>query len=282
MGIKKQQIIDYYNDCEIDYKLVWKLSKSMAMHFGYWDNSIKHLVEALNKENEVLAQKARIKQSDYILDAGCGVGGSSIFLAKNFGCKVLGITITRGQVKKATKNAKKHQVDTLATFAEMDFNRTSFKNKTFDVIWAIESICHSPDKNKFIKEAYRILKPKGRLIVADGFASKNNYIKSESDWMQKWLQGWAVEFLETEENFKNYLKEAGFKNISYSNITKNVMPTSRRMYLLSYPAIIFAKLGELLGVRNKIQTQNVIAARYQYKALKSELWKYGIFYAEKV
>lgn len=281
MGTNNQQIIDYYNYCESDYQLVWKLSKSMAMHYGYWDSKTKHLSEALQRENEVLANKAKIKKSDYVLDAGCGVGGSSIFLAKKFGCKVMGITITKQQVNKAVKNAKKHQVNNLVTFTEMDFNKTSFKGNTFDVIWGIESICHSPDKGKFIKEAYRILKPKGRLIIADGFATKSNYSQLEAIWMSKWLHGWAVNSLETEKNFRNFLINAGFKNISYSNITNNVLQAARKMYLMSFPAFVVTKLGELFGIRNKVQTQNVIAARYQYKSLTKLLWQYGIFYAEK-
>ena len=74
----KQKIIAYYDECEPDYKVIWDLDKSLAMHYGYWDGKVKNLRDALRRENEILAQKAHIKESDLVLDAGCGVGGMEL------------------------------------------------------------------------------------------------------------------------------------------------------------------------------------------------------------
>jgi len=192
MVINKSQIIKYYDSCEIDYKLAWHLNTCLAMHAGYWDNKVANLPQALERENEVLAEKADVKKSDIVLDAGCGVGGSTIFLAKKFGCKAIGITLSQKQVNSATKNAKKNGVEKLVTFYKMDFLNTSFADNSFDVVWAIEAVCHANDKKKFIMEAFRLLKKNGRLIIADGFAAKNNYNAEENKLMKKWLNGWAV------------------------------------------------------------------------------------------
>jgi cyclopropane fatty-acyl-phospholipid synthase-like methyltransferase len=54
--------------------------------------------------NEILANKVRIAQSDMILDAGCGIGGSSIWLAEHIGCRVVGIDITESQLTIARKD----------------------------------------------------------------------------------------------------------------------------------------------------------------------------------
>lgn len=186
MVLNKQRIIEYYDSCEIDYKKFWDLNKGLAIHYGYWDETTKTFRQSLQRFNEILSEKAEIKKSDKILDAGCGVGGGSIFLAKKFGCRVTGITICKKQVKAAKINAENNNVADLVDFYEMDYMNTKFDDFSFDVVWALESVCYS-DKKRFIKEAFRILKKGGRLIIADGFASKSNYNNKESFLMRKWL-----------------------------------------------------------------------------------------------
>ncbi len=275
----RSKIVDYYDSAEPDYKLVLGLSKNLAMHYGFWKSGVHSLSQALNLENEIIAKKAKIDKSSYVLDAGCGVGGTAIYLARNYGCKVVGITLSQNQVDTATKNAK--GLTDLITFLRKDYLKTCFKDKTFDVVMAIESVCHAPGKNKFVKETYRILKKGGRLVIADGFSTQANYGQSDSKLMKKWLSGWGVDFLETTENFNKYLKNAGFKNITFTECTKDIFPTARGLYLWSFLGLTFGQILEWLGFRNKIQRKNVLAARYQYLTLKKHLWKYGYFYVEK-
>lgn len=279
--ISKEQIVNYYDSAEIDYRLIWDLSESLALHFGYWDDKVKSFREALGRENEVLAEIANIKSSDIVLDVGCGVGGSSIFLAKKFGCRVVGITLSQKQADTATKNAKQNGVANNTEFLAMDFEDMIFPDGKFDVVWSIESICHAGSKKKFIEDSFRILKPSGRFIIADGFATKEHFTGEEKSIMQKWLSGWGVNFLETKENFEMFSAKIGFQKLSFSDITGNVMPSSKRLYKYSFPAMFFGKIAEFLKLRTKTQTGNIIAARYQYTALVSGLWRYGIFYAEK-
>ena len=75
----KRDIVNYYNKNEFGYRL-W----GRNMHYGYWDASTKHIRQATQKFNQVLAQTAQIHEHDCVLDAGCGVGGGSIYLAKNY------------------------------------------------------------------------------------------------------------------------------------------------------------------------------------------------------
>lgn len=277
MQSKLTNIVDYYNTCESDYRTFWDLDRSMAMHAGFWDDRTQTLSDALARENEILAEIAQVKQGDKVLDAGCGVGGSSLFLAKHFGCQVVGITLSEKQVITATNNAKKEGVGSLVHFAAMDFCETSFPDASFDVVWGIESICHAEDKLKFVKEAYRLLKKGGRLVMADGFGVKNSYTDSEAKKMSKWLNGWGVDSLDMRVHFQCYFEETGFSQVSYRNVTAHVMPSSKRLYWISFPAFILSKMGEWLGVRNKIQTENILAAYYQYTTLRNGLWEYGIF-----
>lgn len=276
-----QKTIQYYEACEIDYRLVWHLGASAAMHFGYWDDTTKNLRQALQRENAILAERAGIRPTDRVLDAGCGVGGSAIYLAKTIGCNVVGITIVPSQAQSARQNARKHGLEERLTFEIRDFCNTELPDASFDVVWAIESVCHAHRKEAFLQEAYRLLTKTGRIIVADGFATKEHYTADEHILMQKWLNGWGVEALESQAGFGRHLSRIGFKNISYTNINKYVMPSSKRLYRYSYPGIIIGKVFELLRIRSRIQTADIIATYYQHIALKKGLWEYGIYYAER-
>ncbi len=265
MKASNEQIIKYYDSCEIDYKILWHLNKSYAFHYGYWDEKVKNFDQALLRTNEIIIEKAKIKKTDRVLDAGCGIGGTSIFIAKKIGCKTEGITICQNQVDKANKLAKKLNVSSLANFSNQDYMNTKFKSGSFDVIFALESVCHS-DKEKFLRESYRLLKKSGRLVLGDFFNSKSRFSEKEKKLINKWLSGWAVDSLETPLFFETKSKEIGFKNIKYEKINDKVMNSSKRMYLASFPGFIVTYISNFLGIRNKFQ---------------ENLWEYGIFYAEK-
>ncbi|MCX7726454.1 MAG: methyltransferase domain-containing protein [Chitinispirillaceae bacterium] len=272
MGWTKKDIIDYYKENELAY---WLWGKNM--HYGYWEEGVKTQRQASEKFNEVMANLVGISRNDWVLDAGCGVGGSSIYLAKNRGCRVTGITICSNQVSLAYKNAKKEGVSHLVEFFEMDYLKTGFKDNTFNVVWGLESICYAESKEKFIKEASRVLKNEGRVIVADGFASKESYVGKEKWLMQRWLDGWVVNFLNTPSQFKRFALNSGFKRVEYYNVTDKVFKTSKLMF---YVSLLFLPL-HLLDRIKRIKSYPTDALFNQYFALKRGLWEYGIFIAFK-
>ncbi|MBU0486062.1 MAG: methyltransferase domain-containing protein [Proteobacteria bacterium] len=279
--ISRKQIVDYYDSCEIDYRMNWHLDECLALHIGYWDKSTKTLAQALVRQNEIMGEKGRITASDRVLDAGCGVGGSSIFLAKSRGCQVVGITLSHKQARSATGFARKKGVHEQTDFQVMDYTNTGFADESFDVVWALESSCYAASKKTFINEAYRILKKGGRLIVADGFESKDTYSPFERKIFDLWIKRWAVDALEPLPKFRQHLSDAGFIKINYEDITKNVTPSSRRLFALAIVTWPLAKMAQALGKRSKIQNDNLAGAFFQYLVLKLNLGSYGMFYAEK-
>lgn len=276
--MKSATIVDYYNQCYSDYKLIWGTGKTLAMHAGFHDKTHRKHSDAVINMNRVLAKAASISPKDKVLDAGCGVGGSAIWLAENYGCSVTGITLSKKQAIMANKVVRKRGLAELVSFCLADFNHAPFPAGSFDVIWGLESICHSPDKRAFIAEAKRLLRNGGRLVIADGFLEDKR--DNDHPEIRRWLDNWAVPNLATIDEFRAWLKEAGFKKIVFRDITDNIKPSSIRIYkagVVNYP---LGKLLELLKLRTKIQTGNIIGAIYQYKTLKQGLWRYGILTAQ--
>ena len=89
----KKDVAEYYNECTVDYQMMWFNEETLAIHYGYWDEKTKRHHDSLLHMNNQLLRIANIKDTDYVLDAGCGAGGSSIWLAKEVGSKVVGIDL---------------------------------------------------------------------------------------------------------------------------------------------------------------------------------------------
>lgn len=142
----------YYDETWLDYRMLWLNPHNRAIHFGYWDEHIRSHSESLLNMNRVLANHLGIRSGQRILDAGCGVGGSAIWLAKTYEVEVVGITPLASQVARARRYAQEHGLADQVSFAQQDYTRTTFPRASFDVVWAMERLCHAPDKRRVLAE----------------------------------------------------------------------------------------------------------------------------------
>lgn len=282
MNTKHQKIAEYYDVTLPYYKRFWhKDSESNALHYGFWEKETKTVKDALLNENRFLAEKTGITTDTKVLDAGCGIGGSAIWLAKNKEARVVGITLSTRQMKKAKELAKKHGVSNKVEFYTKNFLDTGFPTGSFDVVWAIESVCYSVEKKMFLREAYRVLKNSGKLIVADGFLCREPQLKKEEKIYKDFLEGLVLPNLVYVDEFNSDMKTTGFKNIKFWDKTTEVKPSSKIIYervLLFYP---MTKLLHFLRIIPNVLMKNSKAGLAQWKLWKSGLVEYGVFYGEK-
>lgn len=277
----KSDIAKYYELSESQYKRIWDLDKSRSLHYGYWNAHTKNFREALLNINKVLSLKARISKNDRVLDAGCGVGGSSFWLATSIGCEVIGISLSLKQVDNANNFCSDKFPGGLIRFEQQDFTCTSFDDNSFDVVWGIESVCHAHRKKDFINEAFRILKPGGRLIIAD-FFKKPGLAGADSDLVKRWANGWAVDDFATIEEFRADMNNAGFSNIDIENATKNIERSAKRLSRSYLPGKIAAHIYNLFHPHaTGIGLKNLDTAKTQFEALKKGLWEYQIVLGSK-
>lgn len=281
--IHQNNIVDYYRLCNNAYRDAWKLDTNMQLNLGLWKKGTKNLAQALHHLNKEIAIKGAIKSEDSILDAGCGVGGTAIFMAREYSCKVTGITLSPLQAEKAKENAKKFGVSDLCTFHVMDYMNTSFSEETFDVVIGIESICYAEPKIDFLKEAYRLLKKDGRLILAENLQAKE--ILNESEYRSLYtnaFHGCRVKSLDTEKQYLDNLKSVNFRDYNCEDYTELIVPSIKRLRRFYYPAKLYNLFHRLIGKPfSEIQEANTKMCYHLLSSLNRGLWGYGIIHAKK-
>ena len=278
--LMEQDVAAYYNHTQNHYQRWWHLSKGMALHYGLWYEDTSNFLESLNNTNKHLAELANIKKGQSVLDAGCGVGGSAIYLAKNYEAEVTGITLSDLQVKTADKNAGLHKVRQLTVFKVLDFCKTDFKDDSFDVIWACESSSSATDKNQMVAEWFRLLKPGGKLVLSDFFKT-NDYQSDEGQLLDKWTALWAMSPLVTLAFLTQQLENSGFEISHTFNLTNNIYHTARRMYLSYWLGLLPSMLYNTFFGARKYARNHYKSGLYQYKSLRQELWQYHSILAVK-
>jgi cyclopropane fatty-acyl-phospholipid synthase-like methyltransferase len=101
-----QRVKEYYKELDKSYQH-WGEEEIYNIHYGFWDEKTKSHIQSLENMNRILAERLQIRPGNKILDAGCGVGASAIWLAKNYDVEVTGITISELQCKKAAAFSNK-------------------------------------------------------------------------------------------------------------------------------------------------------------------------------
>ena len=280
----EKRVSAYYKNARSQYRLFWYSPTSLALHMGFWEDNARSLTDALLQENKFLAETARITRDDLVLDAGCGVGGSSIWIAKHIGAKVIGIANEQGLIDEARRNAEVNKVTGTTTFELQNYNHTNFPSDTFDVVWAIESFDYAPDKRALFEEMYRILKPGGRLVVADFFQHRDIRNRNEELIFDNITTTLAVYQTQWWGEYIPILKELGFNNVREFDKTNAVRPSSKHLYKVGLAiAPVAYMLYPLCFVSRYVSTlvDHWRCSRAMDKAFQAELIKYGVYYAEK-
>jgi len=158
----------------------YMLDRRMIYSCGYWKNA-KNLEQAQKEKLKLVCKKLELKSGMTVLDIGCGWGGLAKFLAENYKVKVLGISISKEQVKFAQKDCKGLDV-------EIRFQDYRSLNKKFDRVVSIGMFEHVGPKNykEFMKIAFNCLKPNG-LFLLHTIGSKDSQNSKNERWLNKYI-----------------------------------------------------------------------------------------------
>ncbi|MGH2687868.1 MAG: SAM-dependent methyltransferase [Actinomycetota bacterium] len=270
----------YYNETWLDYRMIWMNQTNRSIHFGYWDEDTKTHSDSLINTNRVLADRAKFKPGELALDAGCGVGGTAMWLAENHAVRVMGVTVVHDQAVRAYRYSGERGLKGLG-YSVQDYMRTGFEPDTFDVAYSMEASNYATSKRDWLAEMFRVLKPGGRLVVQDGFRTSRELTPEEDALQRSWLDGWAVPHLAALDEFADWAREIGYEDVVAEDRTVNFAPSCRRLYRATMACFPMAKALHKLGFRSEVQHGNVRAARDQWLAMRRRLWVYGVVTARK-
>jgi len=158
---------------------------------------------------------SEIQEGEVVLDLGSGAGMDVILAAQRVGekGKVIGLDMTPEMVERATKNAQRAGVDKIVEFRLGEMEDMPIDDDSVDLIISNCVINLAPDKERVFQEAYRVLKPGGRMLVSDLVSSNlpEEFRNDLSSWPQ--CLGGTVE----ESEYLGRIREAGFEDVAVVN-----------------------------------------------------------------
>jgi tocopherol O-methyltransferase len=271
----------YYDENQVLYDLFWTDRESLSMSYGFWEAGTRRVKDALLNQQREIAARLEVGPADVVLDAGCGIGGACILLARERGARAFGITLSARQAALASRNAAQAGVSGRTAFLVADYLRSGFRDASFTRLFASESACYAESKPEFAREAFRLLAPGGRVVVADGFLARPGLAPEEQRLYFEWCDGWALSSLESVDGFRAALEAAGFVGVSFVERTREVMPSARRIRRIGRVALPIIRGLRRLRLVPEGQIAHAIACVRQHTVLERRIGVYGVFTAHK-
>ncbi len=160
----QEKIKNFYDASSGLWEQVW----GEHMHHGYYGADGQQRKERKQAQIDLIEEClswAKVESASQILDVGCGIGGSSLYLAEKYGASVAGITLSPVQANRAAQRAEAAGLSSRVSFQVADALAMPFADASFDLVWSMESGEHMPDKQQFLRECHRVLKPGGKFLM---------------------------------------------------------------------------------------------------------------------
>lgn len=223
-----QQIQGFYDQSSQLWERVW----GEHMHHGFYGLAGTHQKDPYQAQVdliEALLAWGGVHQASQILDAGCGIGGSALYLCDRFGASVQGVTLSPLQAARATERAQTAGLEERAHFEVVDVLKTPFPDQQFDLVWSLESGEHYPDKAQFFQESYRLLAPGGRLLMAtwchrstDSLAG--DLTEAELQHLEALYRVYHLPYVLSLPDYAHLAQQAGFSQLRTADWSEAVAP----------------------------------------------------------
>lgn len=160
-----------------------------------------------------------------VLDVACNMGTTSIALAKEYGCQIIGVDLDEEALEKARKNIAENEVGDLVEVIKANATKLPFADNSFDIIIneAMLTMLPIEAKQKAVAEYYRVLKPNGFLLTHDILLNTDNDVADILTSLREALNTTVSPLTRTD--WKTLFKSSGFRNVDmFSGEMKMLSP----------------------------------------------------------
>lgn len=267
----KHKIQKFYDASSPYWAEIW----GEHIHDGYYLTGKESKEEAQENLVRLLAEKANIQKGSKILDVGCGIGGTSIYLAKNFGAHTTGITISPVQVEMAQKQAERQHAN--SAFSVMDAERMDF-SESFDVLWIVGVLTHFIDQENFIKRAAKFLNKGSKFVLGDWMVAEDITDAERKKFIQPVLHGMLMPNSYSINTYLEWFIKYGYRIIYSEDITVRTRKTwDVALSLIKKPALWKFAYREGTIFVNFLQ-----CIRAMRRAMHEDKLRFGVIVVEKL
>lgn len=198
------------------------------LNLGYWGTGAQDLDGAADALAELMAVEAGLEQHDDVLDAGFGFADQDIYWMRHHGPRsITGVNIAAAQVRAARSKVEAAGLQERIHLQEGDATALPFPDGSFSVVMALESAFHFRTREKFFSEAFRVLRPGGRLVLVDLAAVERTLSAKDRVAELVGRSFWQIprENMYPGAAFKEKLRAVGFEGARHRSIWHQVYPS---------------------------------------------------------
>ncbi len=205
--VRSQSIRWHYDLGSLFYRLLW----GEHIHHGLWDVD-RPVGQAQEQLVGRLLHDVPLKGCWNVLDVGCGLGGTALLLARRYGCRVTGITLSPVQRTWASAAARLRGLTRRARFLTADAETVSFDSETYELVLSIECTEHLFDKERFFRRAGHWLRPGGYLAICAWLASEEAEHHAElTRLVRRVCNAFLCPSLATAGDYRGWMQQAGLQ-----------------------------------------------------------------------
>ncbi len=208
----------HYDELDPFYREIW----GDHVHHGYWAKGTESPQEAVEALVDHLADRLALGPGQQVCDVGCGYGATALRLASRFGVHVSGLTLSPVQASRARESAAGNA---LVDITLGDWLHNTFPDAAFDRVYAIESSEHMQDKARFFNEAFRTLRPGGRLGVYAWLVRERPRAWEVKYMLEPICREGRLPSMGTEGDYRALAAEAGFCITGFEDLSRRVRRT---------------------------------------------------------